>query len=428
MAIDVGKLSALAVRNAKTGKHFDGGGLYLDVRSNGSKYWRLKYRYSDKERLLAFGAFPEVSLAEARRRRNDARTLLREGRDPGLVRRAEKAAIRVSEANTFEAVAREWLETQKKKLSDSTFAKAEWTLETLAFPWLGSQPITAVTPAGILAAVRRVESRGANETAHRLKQRIQQVFRYAIATQRAERNPASELRDALEPIVSRRRAAITDPASIGELLRDIEGYRGHLVTLCALKLAPLVFVRPGELRRAEWSEIDLEAAEWRIPAAKMKMREEHIVPLAPQAVAILSEINALTGRRRYVFPGVRSVHEPMSENTVNAALRRLGYDKETMCGHGFRALASTRLNEMGFSPDVIERQLAHAERNKVRAAYNRAQYLPERRKMMTAWGYYLDSLRDDTGKVVSIARKARKGANQDGSPARYSPATVGGVT
>lgn len=406
MAVDIGKLSALAVQNAKTGKHFDGGGLYLDVRANGSKYWRLKYRYSGKERLLAFGMFPEVSLAEARRRRSDARACLREGRDPGVVKRAEKVAMKVAEANTFEAVSREWLDTQKKKLSDSTFAKAEWTLEKLAFPWLGSRPIAAIIPADILATVRRVESRGANETAHRLKQRIQQVFRYAIATQRAERNPASELRDALKPVVSRRRAAITDPTSIGELLRDIEGYRGHLSTLCALKLAPLVFVRPGELRHAEWTEIDLEAAEWRIPAAKMKMREEHIVPLAPQALAILSEIQPLTGGRRYVFPGVRSVHEPMSENTVNAALRRLGYDKETMCGHGFRALASTRLNEMGFAPDVIERQLAHAERNKVRAAYNRAQHLSERRRMMLEWAGYLDGLRETIGKVVPLLRKA----------------------
>ncbi len=227
----------------------------------------------------------------------------------------------------------------------------------------------------MLAVLRRIEARGANETAHRVKDKCGQVFRYAIATGRATRDPSAGLRGALHPVVSTSRAAITDPAMMGDLLRAIDGYSGQHVTRCAMRLAPLLFLRPGELRHAEWSELDLDAAEWRIPAGKMKMREGHIVPLAPQAVAILRELERLTGRGGYVFPSLRSADRPMSENTINAALRRLGYDKDTMTGHGFRAMASTRLNEMGWAPDVIERQLAHAERNKVRAAYNRAQIL-----------------------------------------------------
>jgi integrase len=256
----------------------------------------------------------------------------------------------------------------------------------------------------MLAVLRRIEARGAHETAHRTKQRAGQVFRYAIATGRAKHDPTADLKGALSPVSVKSRAAITDPAKVGELLRAIDGYTGGLVARCALKLAPLVFVRPGELRQAEWPEFDLDKAEWRIPAGKMKMREEHIVPLSPQAVAILRELHPLTSRGRFVFPGERSPTRPMSENTVNAALRRMGFDKDTMTGHGFRALASTRLNELGWAPDVIERQLAHAERNKVRAAYNRAQYLTERRKMMQAWADYLDGLRAG-GKVVAFKGK-----------------------
>jgi len=310
-----------------------------------------------------------------------------------MERQVEKLRSRIAAEDTFEAVARAWLEMQKKKLAPSTFAKALWTLETLAFPWLGKLPVTMIEPAHVLTVLRRVEARGKHETAHRLKQRIAQVFRFAIATGLARLNPVTELRDAIAPIVSVRRAAITDPVKIGQLLRDIDAYEGSFVVASALKLSPLVFVRPGELRRAEWGEIDLERAEWRIPAAKMKMRDEHIVPLSRQALLILANLRPLTGSGRYLFPSIRTPREPMSNNTVNAALRRLGYDKLTMTGHGFRALASTRLNELGWSPDVIERQLAHAERNKVRAAYNRATYMIERRRMMQAWADEIDTMR-----------------------------------
>jgi len=261
------------------------------------------------------------------------------------------------------------------------------------FPWLGSQPISSISAAQLLATLRRIEARGRHETAHRAKQRAGQIFRYAIATGRAEFDPSSGLRGALHPVVSTKLAAITDPAKVGGLLRSIDGYAGQFATCCALKLAPMLFVRPGELRQAEWDEIDLDSAEWRIPASKMKMRDEHVVPLPDQAVAILRELHQLTGWGRYVFPGVRSTNRPMSENAITAALRTMGYDRHTMTAHGFRALACTRLNEMGWAPDVIERQLAHVERNKVRNVYNRAQYMGERRRMMQAWADHLDQLR-----------------------------------
>jgi integrase len=311
-------------------------------------------------------------------------------------------------AESFEAVAREWLAKQEAKMSPATFSKAIWTFEKLLFPWLGTQPVGKISPAELLATLRRTESRGRHETAHRAKQRASQVFRYAIATGRAERDPSVDLKGALHPVVSTPRAAITEPAKVAALLRAIHSYAGTFVTCCALKLAPMLFVRPGELRRAEWTEINFDSAEWRIPASKMKMREEHIVPLPTQALEILRELHPLTGRWRYVFPGVRSSARPMSENTITAALRNMGYDRQTMTGHGFRALASTRLNEMGWAPDVIERQLAHVERNKVRSVYNRAQYLKERRKMMQAWADYLEGLAKGANVVpIKAARTAK---------------------
>jgi integrase len=404
MASDTGTLTVLAVKAAALGKHFDGGGLFLHVNAVG-RYWRMKYRHAGKEKLLSFGVYPEVGLSEARKRRDTARTILRAGGDPGAVKRERKVADKVSAANTFDAIAFEWLKQQKPRMAAATLAKAKWTLDDLVSPWIGDRPIAEIDAPEILRVLRRIEERGAHETAHRTKQRCGQIFRYAIATGRAKHDPTGDLRGALAPVVSKSRAAITDPDKVGELLRAIDGYGGGLVARSALKLAPLVFVRPGELRHAEWAEFDLEGAVWRIPAGKMKMREEHIVPLPPQAVAILRELFPLTGRGDYVFPGERSTSRPMSENTVNAALRRMGFDKDTMTGHGFRALASTRLNEMGWAPDVIERQLAHAERNKVRAAYNRAQYLGERRKMMTTWADYLDALRSSFGKVVALRKK-----------------------
>jgi len=402
MASAFGTLTALAIKAAKPGKHFDGGGLYLHVQSSG-RYWRLKYRYAGKEKLLALGVYPEVSLAEARRRRDEARELLRDGRDPSSERKQDRLQATLASANTFGAIAEEWLEKQMPTMATITYDKAKWQLSMVNA--MHNRPIAEITAREIYALLKPMEAAGILDTAHRVKQRIGQVFRYAIAHGKAERDPVADLRGALAPVVTTSRAAITDSAKVGELLRAIEGYEGQPTTHAALRLAPLLFVRPGELRHAEWSEIDLDAAIWRIPAGKMKMREGHIVPLAPQAVAILRSLQQLTGSRAYVFPGLRAASRPMSENTINAALRRMGFDKETMTGHGFRALASTRLNEMGWAPDIIERQLAHAERNKVRAAYNRAQHLDERQKMMTAWADYLDALRRG-GKVIAIKRKA----------------------
>jgi integrase len=274
-------------------------------------------------------------------------------------------------------------------------------LERDVLPWLGTWPIDEITAPGVLAVLRRVESRGALETAHRINQICSQVFRYGIATGRAHRDPSADLRGALPPALEKHHAALTKPADVAGLLRAIGGYQGSFVVRCALRLAPLVFVRPGELRKVEWTEVDLEEATWRIPAAKMKMRTEHLVPLARQSVEILRELHPLTGSARYIFPGARTNSRPMSENAITAALRRMGYGREEMTGHGFRTLASTLLNEMGWSADAIERQLAHGERDEIRGAYNRAEYLVERRRMMQAWSDYLDGLAAG-GKVVPI--------------------------
>jgi integrase len=289
-------------------------------------------------------------------------------------------------------------------MSPATYEKARWTFDTLVNPWIGSRPIADIDAPEMLKLLQRIEARGAPETAHRTKQRCGQIFRYAIATGRAKHDPTADLKGALTPVAVKHRTAITDPTKVGELLRAIDGYTGSLVVCTALKLAPLLFVRPGELRQAEWAEFDLDKAQWRIPASKMKMREEHIVPLPVQAVDALRELEPLTGRGQYTFPGERSRQRPMSDAAINAALRRMGFDKDTMTGHGFRAMASTCLNEMGWPPDVIERQLAHAERNKVRAAYNRAQYLVEHKKMMQAWADYPDTLKVG-GNVVAIGKK-----------------------
>ena len=402
-------LTAVAVKNAKPrGKPYRlaaGKGLYVEVMPTGAKYWRWKYRFGGKEKRLALGVYDEVSLAAAKDARDEARATLRNGIDPGAKRKAERLAARVAAATSFEAVAREWLEKQATKLAPNTIARAERLLESLAFPWIRTRPVSEITPPELLEVLRRVESQGKLETAQRLKQRCGQIFRYAIATGRAERDPSADLRGALATPKVRHRAAITDPAEVGALLRSIEGFSGQFVTHCALRLLPLLFVRPGELRHAEWSEIDLDAAEWRIPAERTKMRRPHLVPLSTQAVEILRDLEPLTGRGRFVFPGIRTIRRPISENTINAALRRLGYSKEEMTGHGFRSLATTLLNEQGWPPDVIERQLAHIERNKVRAAYNRAEHLGERRKMMQAWADYLDGLRAG-GQVTPIRTQA----------------------
>ena len=391
----------------KAYKLFDGGGLYLlvarQVDGSASRWWRLKYRVRGKEKVLAIGTYPGVGLREAREARDDAKKLLARGLDQGEKKRAD----RIVQSDTFKAVAEEWLGLQAKKLAEVTLDKARWMLSEFVYPRLGEKLITEIKAPEVLSALRVIEHKGHHETATRTKQRIGQVMRYAIATGRAERDITADLRGALAPVPTKNRAAITDPGRVGELLRAIGGYQGEPATLAALKLAALTFVRPGELRAAEWREFNLDSAEpeWRIPGERMKMGEAHIVPLSSQALEILRDLERLTGKGKYLFPSLRSRDRPRSENTLNAALRRLGYTAEQMTAHGFRAMASTLLNEQSFAGDVIELQLAHAERNKVRAAYNRAQRLPERRKMMQAWADYLDGLKAH-GQVVPIRRKA----------------------
>jgi integrase len=401
-------LTDTAIRKAKPAdkpyKMTDGDGLYLLINPNGSKWWRFDYRYAGKRKTLSMGTYPDTGLADAREKRDAARKMVAVRTDPGAHRKAEKVAGVERAANSFAVIAEEWLAKQTGKMSPATYEKARWTFDTLVNPWIGNRPIADIDAPEMLKLMQRIEERGAHETAHRTKQRCGQIFRYAIATGRAKHDPTADLKGALTPAVVKHRATITDPAKMGELLRAIEGYTGGLVVRTALKLAPLLFVRPGELRQAEWTEFDLDHGQWRIPSHKMKMRDEHIVPLPSQAVDALRELEPLTGRGQYVFPGERSRQRAMSDAAINAALRRMGFDKDTMTGHGFRAMASTRLNEMGWSADVIERQLAHAERNKVRAAYNRAQYLAERKKMMQVWADYLDSLKDG-GNVVVIQKK-----------------------
>lgn len=386
-------LSEARVRAAKPKdkpyKLFDERGLYLRVERSGGRLWRFRYHHGGKEKLLSLGSYPDVSLKRAREKRDDARKLVADGIDPSAQRQKEKLAQTV----TFESIADEWLSLQSNKLAEETQQILRARLKSYLYPYIGARPITEVTAPELLAALRKTEARGKHETAHRARALAGRIFRYAIATGRGERDISADLKDALAPVESRNFAAVTDPAKVGKLLRAIDGYDGQPVTALALKLAPLVFVRPGELRAAEWSEFDLKSAEWRIPAVRMKMGELHIVPLSQQALSILRELQPLTSRGRYVFPSLLSRDRPMSENTINAALRRMGYSGEEHTGHGFRSMASTLLNEQGFPPDIIELQLAHVERNKVRAAYNKAQRLAERRRMMQAWADYLDELR-----------------------------------
>ncbi|HBI14521.1 MAG TPA: integrase [Desulfobulbaceae bacterium] len=372
-------------------KLFDGGGLFLLVTPTGGKLWNLKYRFEGKENRIALGAYPAVSLAEARQKRDQAKALLAKGICPGDTRKAQKAS-NAQEQDTFELIAREWHAKFTPSWAASHADKILRRFELYVFPWLGGRPVKAITAPELLGVLRRIEGKGTLDTAHRTKQTCGQVFRYAVATGRAERDPSGDLRGALPPTNGRHMATITDPKEITGLLRAIRDYRGSIVTRCALRLAPLVFVRPGELRHAEWREINFETSEWRIPAEKMKAGVLHIVPLSRQALAVLHEIYPLTGHGRYVFPSPRTDERPMSNNAVLAALRRMGYARDEMSGHGFRSMASTLLNEQGWNRDAIERQLAHAERNSVRASYNYAEYLPERRKMMQAWADYLDHL------------------------------------
>jgi integrase len=368
--------------------------LFLLVQPNGAKYWRLAYRYVGKQKTLALGVYPDVSLKDARQRRDDARKLLADDIDPGENRKAIKAAKSDRAANSFEVVAREWFSKKSPGWAASNSNKIIQRLENDAFPWLGSRPIAEITPPELLKILRRIEERGAVESAHRVRNYCGAIFRYAIQTGRAERDVSADLRGALPTPVTQHRAAITEPKAIAELLRAMDSYQGYFVTKCALRLAPLFFVRPGELRKAEWIEIDLDKAEWNIPAERMKMREPHLVPLSTQAVEILRELHALTGEGKYVFPGARTNGRPMSDNAILAALRRMGFAKDEMSGHGFRAMARTILDEvLQVRPDFIEHQLAHAVRDPNGRAYNRTAHLAERRKMMQQWADYLDKLK-----------------------------------
>lgn len=394
------KLTELQVRKAAPGekprKLADGGGMYLLIAPTGGKLWRLKYRVDGKEKVLALGRYPDVGLADARARREEARRQIARGIDPSAERVAERqsrVAAEQTKQETFELVARRWMARQD--VAEITASKNRWILETFLFPHIGHRPIGEITPRELLDALRFSEARGLLETTKRAKIKAGQVFRFAIIEGLTDNDPTPSLRGALRTPKPKHHAALVDPKDVGALLRAIEGFSGQLTTRAALRLAPLVFVRPGELRQAEWSEVDLEGAMWRIPGERMKMKAPHLVPLATQAVEILSELQPLTGAGRYLFPGLRTASRPMSENTVNAALRRLGYSGEEMTGHGFRSMAATRLNEMGWNADAIERQLAHAESNKVREAYTHAaQYLEERRRMMQVWADYLSDCRD----------------------------------
>lgn len=398
-------LTDTAVRNTKPTskpvKIYDEAGLYLQVTPSGGKWWRFKYRYLGKEKLLSLGTYPDVSLKAARAKRDDARKLLSNGSDPSAIKQSQKYEEKLKAANTLEAIGREWYAKQLDKWAPTTASKVKSMLEKNIYPYLGKTPITQVTAKALLHTIQRIERDGNIETAHRVLQNCGQIFRYAIATERAQADLSLVLKGALTPVNTKHHASITDPKLVGDLLRTIQGYQGAFVTQCALQLAPLLFVRPGELRNAEWLEFDLDAGEWRIPASKMKMKAVHIVPLSSQAIKILRDLHEHTGSGRYVFPGLRATDTPMSENTVNAALRRLGYAKDEMTGHGFRSMASTILHEQGWLHEAIERQLAHAERNAVSAAYNYAEHLPKRREMMQHWSDYLFGLAAGA-KVVNI--------------------------
>jgi integrase len=392
-------LSAAAIRNAKAAKKpfklSDGGGLFLLVAPNGGKYWRMAYRFDGKQKALAFGIHPDIGLADARELRDKARKLLAKGIDPSIQARLDKIAASIASANTFGAVAEEWIgKITKDGLAEATLKKIRWLVSQI-LPAIGKRPIADISAPELLMALRKVEAKGRYDTAQRLRSTCGQIFRYAIATARAERDISNDLRGALIAHRVTHRAAILKPTEAGALLRAIETFEGHDLTKTALRLLPHVFVRPGELRHAEWGEFDLDGAVWTIPAHKTKMRRAHAVPLSRQALAIIAGMETDATFSTYLFPSLRSGKRPMSENTINAALRRLGYAQDEMTGHGFRAMASTLLNEMGtWNPDAIERQLAHADGNSVRRAYTRGEYWDERVRMMQHWSDYLDQLRE----------------------------------
>jgi integrase len=383
-------------------KLFDERGLFLLVNPNGGKWWRFKYRFAGKEKLLALGGYPDVTLKEARERRDEARKLVANGIDPSENRKAQKMAN--GGGNTFEVVAREWFAKYSSGWAKDHGNRILRRLERDIFPWLGEKRAGSISASELLAVIRRIENRGALETAHRALGNCGQVFRYAIATGRAERDPSGDLRGALPPAKGEHFAAVTEPRQAAELLRVLDGYEGSPIVRCALRLAPLVFVRPGELRKAEWADIDLEKAEWRFMVTKTGT--QHIVPLSRQSIEILQEIKPLTEQGRYVFPSARDGRRPMSDNAILAAMRRMGIGKDEMSGHGFRAMARTILDEvLGFRPDYIEHQLAHAVRDPNGRAYNRTAHLPERRKMMQKWADYLDQLKAGA-EIIPLRQRA----------------------
>ncbi|NUA28661.1 tyrosine-type recombinase/integrase [Cupriavidus basilensis] len=383
-----------AIKDAdKALKLFDGGGLFLLITPVGGRYWRLKYRMAGKERLLSLGVYPDVGLAAARKKRDAAREQIAAGVDPGEAKKAEQRAVKLAADNSFEAVARDWLEERRSTVEEAQHVKTLARLVNDVFPWIGKRPITQIDAPEILAILKRIDSRGARFSAHRVRSEISRVFRYAIKEGKAKSDPAKDLIGAIPPAVETHFAAITEPAKVGEMMRAFDGFSGTFPVLCALKLGPLLFARPGELRKAEWTQIDLDRAEWRYRVSKTKT--DHLVPLASQAVAILRELHALTGSGQYAFPGARSAQRPMSEAAINAALRRLGYDTRTeITGHGFRAMARTILHEeLHQKPEVIEHQLAHTVSDALGTAYNRTKFLKERQAMMQAWADYLDELK-----------------------------------
>ena len=375
----------------KAQKLFDGNGLFLFVSPTDTKSWRLKYRFQGKEKLLTLGTYPQTSLKEARERAADARKQLDGGIDPGEVKKEEQQA---ADPITLEQVAREWYEKQLPAWSKRHSEDVMERLEKNIFPFLGDRPIAEVNAPELLTVLRRIEARGAIETAHRVRGICSLFFRYAVATSRAERDPAADLKGAITNRIPKPRAAITTPDEVGALMRAIDGFAGTYTVKCALQMCALTFCRPGEVRTAEWTEFDFKENLWRIPGNKMKMRMDHLVPLSRQALDILEELRQLTGSGKYLFPSIRTIERPISDMTLIAGLRRMGFEKDEMSAHGFRAMATTLLNEQGYSADVIEKQLAHSPINKIRGIYNRAEYLPERRKMMQAWADYLVELQE----------------------------------
>ena len=398
-------LTDIAIKKTKpTDKPYklaDERGLCLLIVPTGGKWWRFSYRFNGKQKTLSMGTYPDVPLIKAREKRDEARRLVAEGIDPSEHRKLHKARREELGNNTFEAIAREWFSKELPAWAPSQAGKMKGILENNIYPWIGGRPITEIKVPELLSVLRRMEDRGALETAKRALQCSGQIFRYAIAIGKADRDITPDLRGALTKSKTKHHPAITDPGQVGELMRAIEGYTGTLTVKCALKLGALSFVRPGELRKAEWSEIDLHSSQWNIPAARMKMEEAHLVPLSKQAQGVLLELQPLTGHGRFVFPGERSRDRPMSENSVNAALRRMGFDKEEMTGHGFRATARTILDEvLGVRVDIIEHQLAHVVKDPNGRAYNRTAFLPQRRKMMQLWADFLDKLR--SGEAITL--------------------------